>query len=264
VKEKTKDSKTVNFSTLSQGVGSLFNNQEDIEKARKIYEEVKQKYAKKESDEHLASLEAQKYLKLVKENPINLSEEEQELIQKIQQKELEYQEFSQLTNKVTSVPEELKKTLGKLLSSLSEEQIVAIASQSPYLKDNQDKLTSLYSHLSKEEKLKLLNSGLDALQINTPEQKQKLLNIRLTIQQEERNFDLSIEEKENILRLITSQVSQSQLQTYEEYGVPLYNATSWQITSGHKKSLLGLADDLISVEDKERLFNIGRENRNKF
>src|SRR5207245_8692133 len=137
--------------------------------------------------------------------------------------------------------------------NLSEEQIITLASQSPYLKDNQHKLTDTYPHLTKEEKLKLLNSGLDALQINTPEQKQELLSIRLTTQQEERNFDLSIEEKENILRLITGQVSESQLQTYEEYGVPLYNASTWQITPEHKKSLLELAENLINVEDKEKL-----------
>jgi len=267
-KEKIKNSSAVNFSTLSQGVGKgkLFASEEDIEKAKKIYEEIKQKYAKKESDEHLVSSEAQKLLKLTQESGIYLNSEEQELVQKIQQKqkELEYQEFSQLTNKIIAVPEDLKKTLSKLLTNLTEEQIIAVASQSPYVKDNQDKLTNFYSHLNKEEKLKLLNSGLDNLQINTVELKKELLNVRLATQQEERNFDLSIKEKENILRLITNQVSSSQLETYQEYGVPLYNASGWQITSEHKKSLLGLAEELISVEDKERLFNLGRENLEKF
>lgn len=266
-KEKIKNSSTVNFSTLSQGVkkGGLFASEADVEQARKIYEKIKQKHAQKESDEHLISPEAQKLLKLVQESGTYLSSEEQELIQKIQtkQKELEYQKFSQLTNKVPAVQEELKKTLSKLLTSLTEEQITAISSQSPYLKDNQNKLNNVYSHLNKEEKLKLLNSGLDSLQINTLELKQELLNIRLATQQEERGFDLSVEEKEDILRLITSQVSSSQLKTYEEYGVPIYNASSWKITLEHKKSLINLAEDLISVENKEELFNLGRENLEK-
>ncbi|CAI2183034.1 2347_t:CDS:10 [Funneliformis geosporum] len=240
VKEKTKNLSTVNFSTLSQGVG--------------------------ESEEHLTSPEAQKLLKLVQESGTVLNSEEQELIQKIQtkQKEQDYQEFTQLTNKITPIQEDLKKILTKLLNNLSAEQITAISSQSPYLRDNQDQLINIYSYLSKEEKLKLLNSGLDGLQINTKEQKQELLNIRLITQQEEKHFDLSITEKENIFRLITSRVSESQLKTYEEYGVPLYNASSWQITPEHKKSLLELAEDLIKVNDKEKLFNLGRENLEKF
>jgi hypothetical protein len=66
------------------------------------------------------------------------------------------------------------------------------------------------------------------------------------------------------LKLIASQVSENQLKTYEEFGVPLYNASSWQITPEHKKSLLELADDLIRVEDKEELFNAGRDNLENF
>ncbi|CAG8597922.1 9171_t:CDS:2, partial [Ambispora gerdemannii] len=99
-----------------------------------------------------------------------------------------------------------------------------ISAQSPYLRDKQKELENIYSYLTNEQKLTILNSGLDNLQINTTEKKKELLDIRTALKQEERNFNLSISEKEDILRLITSKISSEQLKSYEAYGVPIYNA----------------------------------------
>ncbi|CAG8753318.1 11840_t:CDS:2, partial [Racocetra persica] len=257
IKEKSKNYKTVNFSILSQGLGTpkniFFANQQEVDQARKLYEKITQNLEKKESEDYLTSPASQEFLQLIKTSGAELDDEERELVAKIEnkQKQQDYQAISQIVEKMPAVPNELTKILTKLLSNLQEEQIIAIFSQSYQVKDNQTELNATYSHLTKEQKLKLLNSGLDNLQINTTEQKQELLNIILTKKQEEIHFDLTITEKENILRLITSQVSQNQLETYEEYG----------------KSLLGLADDLITVDEeetKENLANADSSNLNNF
>ncbi|CAG8778852.1 8290_t:CDS:2, partial [Racocetra persica] len=257
IKEKSKNYKTVNFSILSQDLGTpkniFFANREEIAQARKLYEKITQNLAKKESEDYLTSPASQEFLQLVKTSGAELDDEEIELAAKIEnkQKQQDYQAISQIVEKMPAVPNELTKILTKLLSNLQEEQIIAIFSQSYQVKDNQTELNATYSHLTKEQKLKLLNSGLDNLQINTTEQKQELLNIILTKKQEEIHFDLTITEKENILRLITSQISQNQLETYEEYG----------------KSLLELAEDLITVDEeetKENLANADSNNLNNF
>ncbi|CAG8544629.1 8320_t:CDS:2 [Cetraspora pellucida] len=260
IKEKSKNYRTVNFSILSQGLGTpkniFFANQQEVDQARKLYEKITQNLEKKESEDYLTSPASQEFLQLIKTSGAELDDEERELAAKIEnkQKQQDYQAISQRVEKMPAVPNELTKILTKLLSNLQEEQIIAIFSQSYQVKDNQTELNATYSHLTKEQKLKLLNSGLDNLQINTTEQKQELLNIILTKKQEEIHFDLTITEKENILRLITSQVSQNQLETYEEYGVPLYNAAR-------------LADDLITVDEKEakkNLANADSSNLNNF
>ncbi|CAG8835589.1 4490_t:CDS:2, partial [Gigaspora margarita] len=246
--EKSKKYKTVDFSILGQDFGTpkniFFANQEEVDQARKLYEKIIRELEKKDREDYLTSPAAQQFLQWAKTSGMELETEERELAQKIQNKlqEQDYQAISQLIEKIPTIPTELNKTLTKLLANLSAEQFTAIAAQSYQAKDKQPELTAAYSHLTKEQKLKLLNSGLDNLQINTSEKKQELLNIRLALQAEEKNFDLTIAEKENILRLITSQVSQNQLETYEEYG----------------KSLLKLADDLITLDEEETKENLAQ------
>ncbi|CAG8568839.1 13101_t:CDS:10 [Ambispora leptoticha] len=233
VKERTKNLKTVNFSVLSQGVGTagniFFTNQEE---------------------DYLTSPVAQEFLRLTQASGIPLNPEEQALVEKIQTKQNEqvYQEISQTLAKIPAYPPEIKKILSKLLTNLKEEQILALAAQSLYLRNNPE-LEKIYSFLTNEQKLTMLNSGLDNLQINTTEKKKELLNIRMACREEERAFDLSIKEKENILRLITNKISGEQLKTYEEYGVPIYNAAT---------------EDLITIDQPAELINSGRDNLEKF
>jgi len=116
------------------------------------------------------------------------------------------------------------------MATLNPEQIISIIIKSLYcqfLENAQGKLTATYPCLSPEQKLKLFNSGLEALSINTLTKKKELLTIRNSLITEEKSFDLSVKEKENILRLLITSLdlSPEQRQSLENMGVSFFDAS---------------------------------------
>jgi hypothetical protein len=111
---------------------------------------------------------------------------------------------------------------------LNSSQVLAISCQSPRIKPLQAELQANYPKLTITQKLKLLNSGLEVLGLKTLESKQNLAQIRQQIHQENQAFDLTTPEKENILRLLITNLnlSSEQRNSLEEMGVEFFNASN--------------------------------------
>jgi hypothetical protein len=89
-------------------------------------------------------------------------------------------------------------------------------------------LRTKYASLSTEQKLKLLNLGLQALGFKTLESKKALVQIRQQIYQEQQNFDLSYEEKEQTLQFFITQLAltEEQEEELDQLGISLVNASN--------------------------------------
>jgi len=111
---------------------------------------------------------------------------------------------------------------------LNQEQILAISCQSPRIKHLNQEIQANYSKLTNLQKLKLLNSGLESLGLKDLESKTNLAQIRHQIYQESQSFDLTTQEKENILRLLITNLNLSpeQRTSLEEMGVEFFNASN--------------------------------------
>ena len=111
---------------------------------------------------------------------------------------------------------------------LNQEQTFAISCQAERIKHHQTELKENYSKLTNLQKLKLLNSGLESLGLKSLQSKQNLAQIRQQLHQEQQNFDLTIQEKENILRLLITNLNlnQEQRTSLEEMGVTFFNASN--------------------------------------
>ena len=100
--------------------------------------------------------------------------------------------------------------------------------QAERIKYHQNELKEVYSQLTQSQKLKLLNSGLEVLGLKSLESKHTLATIRHRIYQEEQNFDLTISEKENILRLLITNLNLTteQREKLEGMGISFFNASN--------------------------------------
>jgi len=145
---------------------------------------------------------------------------------------------------------------------------LAISLQADRIKYHQKELQTNYDKLTNHQKLKLLNNGLATLGIETLENKQTLLQIRQQIHQESQNFDLTLKEKENILRLLITNLNltQEQRNALEEMGVSFFDASNWQVSEEQKNSLLsfGLEKVKLTPEQKELLPNLSPERMKTF
>jgi len=108
------------------------------------------------------------------------------------------------------------------------EQFVAISLQA-YRFNGEEKeyLSDNYVNLTNEQQLSLLNSGLNALEINTYEKKEKFVELNHALYQEQQLFGLSTKEKENILRLLvnTLNLTSEQQEYLESMGISFFNAS---------------------------------------
>jgi len=146
---------------------------------------------------------------------------------------------------------------------LTDEQVFAISGQAERIKHHQTELQKNYAKLTNSQQLKLLNAGLHSLGLKSLESKQTFSQIRQQIFQEEQNFDLTTQEKENILRLLITNLNltPAQRQSLEEMGVEFFNASNWQVSEEQKNQLLsfGLNKLELSQEQKEKLTNLASE-----
>jgi len=145
---------------------------------------------------------------------------------------------------------------------------LAISLQADRIKYHQKELQANYDKLTNSQKLKLLNNGLATLGIETIENKQTLLQIRQKLSQEEQTFDLTLKEKENILRLLITNLNltQEQRNALEEMGVSFFDASNWQVSEEQKNSLLsfGLEKVILTEEQKQELANLSPERLKTF
>ncbi|CAI2193049.1 1210_t:CDS:2, partial [Funneliformis geosporum] len=119
----------------------------------------------------------------------------------------------------TNLSLEERSLLAKLY--LNEEQILAIALRSQKVKNHEQELREKYPKLTTEQKLKLLNLGLQALNFKTSESKANLVKLRQQILTERQNFDLSPAEKEQTLKFFITQLalSDEQQDKLEDMGI---------------------------------------------
>ena len=111
---------------------------------------------------------------------------------------------------------------------LSPEQAFAISTQAERIKYHLTELKEIYPKLTAIQKLKLLNSGLETLELKSLESKNTLAQIRYQIYQEVQSFDLTLKEKENILRLLITNLNLSpeQREKLEGMGIEFFNASN--------------------------------------
>jgi len=114
--------------------------------------------------------------------------------------------------------------------SLTREQFVALATQAnQYLSlEEKEEIRENFFSFPSDLKLRLINSGLNNLEINTREKKKKFVELNHLIHQEKNNFGLTIKEKENILRLLITSLdlSPEQRQSLENMGVSFFDASN--------------------------------------
>jgi chromosome segregation ATPase len=162
--------------------------------------------------------------------------------------------FSTLTSAIESLPltEEEMQVLNAL--NLTQPQMLAISSQSPRLRNHLTELKENYSKLTNLQKLKLLNSGLESLGLKSLQSKQSLANIRHQLRQETQSFDLTLKEKENILRLLITNLNLSpeQRTSLENMGVEFFNASNWQVSEEQKNQLLNFGLNKIELTEEQK------------
>jgi hypothetical protein len=145
--------------------------------------------------------------------------------------------------------------------NLSLEQYIAISLKTPYLNAQEKQfIIDNYPALNIEQKLQLINSGLNSLEINTYEKKEKFVELNQALYSEKELFGLSVKEKEQILRFVTNtlNLTKEQQEKLEEMGLRLYNASEWTVTDDQKDHLLdfGLNKLKLSEEQQENLAEI--------
>jgi hypothetical protein len=159
--------------------------------------------------------------------------------------------LKEIIKEVKLSPEEAK-FLSKLY--LTEDQAIAISLQNKKAKHCEQELRTNYPRLTNEQKLKLLNSGLNALGLKSPESKQNLARIRQQILTEQQNFDLTFEEKEDTLRFFINQLAltNEQQNKLEDMGISLFNASNWKTTPEHREALLKIGLEKIKLSEAEK------------
>ncbi|WNE40635.1 MAG: Major outer membrane lipoprotein Lpp [Mycoplasmataceae bacterium] len=165
-------------------------------------------------------------------------------------------------NKLSRISE-LSSEESALLSQLrlTREQFIAISQQAVHFnKEDRDYLTDNYSSLDNQQKLSLLNGGLNNLGIDDLTKKQAFVQLNHQIHQEKNNFGLTVPEKENILRLLIDNLAltSDQRQSLEKMGISFFNASEWTVSDAQKNQLLsfGLARINLSENQKESLANL--------
>ena len=135
--------------------------------------------------------------------------------------------------------------------------MLAISGQAYRVKHHLPEIQTNYSKLTTNQKLKLLNSGLESLGLKSLQSKQNLAQIRQQLHQETQSFGLTIQEKESILRLLITNLNlnQEQRNSLEEMGVTFFNASNWSVTEEQKNQLLnfGLNKVELTEEQKQKL-----------
>jgi hypothetical protein len=127
---------------------------------------------------------------------------------------------------VSDISQEESQLLSKLL--LTREQFIAISIHAVHFsKADREYLNENYPILNSQQKLSLLNGGLNNLGIDNLEKKRAFVQLNQQLVRERNNFGLSVKEKENILRLLINTLNLSKdQQTYlEKMGVSFFNAS---------------------------------------
>jgi hypothetical protein len=133
-----------------------------------------------------------------------------------------------LTTKLEKLPTPSEEEINLLNQlNLTPKQYISISLKTPYLTEEEKEfIIDNYQVLNLQTKLQLISSGLNALEINTYEKKEKLIELINAIQEQNQAFGLSTKEKENILRFLsnTLNLSPEQKESLENMGVSFFNA----------------------------------------
>ena len=170
----------------------------------------------------------------------------------------ENQTSNELTKILTNIEldEENKSLLLTLALNLSKEQFLALVKRIPQLKDID--IAPSYSALTNEQKLQLLELILKTLKLNDLTSKKQLIKIQQLKSLEEKEFDLTVNEKEQLLNFFLDglQLTPEQKQEFEKMGVSFVNANNWKITAEQKENFLklGLQKIQFSKAEKQELF----------
>ncbi|CAJ0900234.1 8544_t:CDS:2, partial [Entrophospora sp. SA101] len=203
-------------------------------------------------------------LQEIKQNPLTSAVD----IDALETKEPATNELQKLTALIEPLP--LNEETANLLANLhlTPEQTFAISLQADRMKYHQAELQANYDKLTNLQKLKLLNAGLNSLGLKSSESQQTLAQIRQQIHQEAQNFDLAFQEKENILRLLITNLNLTaeQRNALEDIGVSFFDASNWQVSEQQKESLLsfGLEKVILTSEQKQELANLSPERLKTF
>ncbi|KLL05415.1 MAG: hypothetical protein MRERV_1c103 [Mycoplasmataceae bacterium RV_VA103A] len=167
-----------------------------------------------------------------------------------------------LLNKLDKLPPASEEEL-EIISQLylTVKKFALLASQAQYLSINErEQIIENFPNFSQDLKLKLINSGLNSLGINTLNKKEQLVELNHTLHQEKANFGLTLKEKENILRMFINELdlTKEQQQALEQVGVRFFNASEWVIEEDQKQPLLkaGLSRMILTEEQKGQLINL--------
>jgi len=259
-----------------KGIKQVINKlQEEILEENNIIKEEFQQAEKAQEEEYLA--EQQKIIETLQEivsNPIDSTVNIEKLESKwpgikkeytrvkewfkslISQPKNEKQLSSELTKILTNIKlDEDNKSL-LLALNLSKRQFLALVKRIPQLKDID--ITNDYSTLTNEQKLQLLELALKTLESNDLTSKKQLVKIRQLKTSEEKEFDLTVNEKEQLLNFFLDglQLTTEQKKEFEKMGVSFVNANNWTISNEQKDNFLklGLAKIQFSETEKQELF----------
>ncbi|MDR1670151.1 MAG: hypothetical protein LBR43_00285 [Spiroplasmataceae bacterium] len=177
------------------------------------------------------------------------------------------QSFLTKLSRVSDISQEESQLLSKLL--LTREQFIAISIHAVHFsKADREYLNENYPILNSQQKLSLLNGGLNNLGIDNLEKKRAFVQLNQQLVRERNNFGLSVKEKENILRLLINTLNLSKdQQTYlEKMGVSFFNASEWTVNNTQKNQLLsfGLARINLNQKQKESLVNLASNHFKNF
>ncbi|CAG8793564.1 10452_t:CDS:1, partial [Cetraspora pellucida] len=134
-----------------------------------------------------------------------------------------------LTTKIEKLPSPNEEEL-EIISQLylTVKKFALLASQAQYLSINErEQIIENFPNFSQDSKLRLVNSGMNNVGINTLKKKQIFVNLNHTIDNEKQNFGLTLKEKENILRMFINELdlTKEQQQALEQVGVRFFNAS---------------------------------------
>ncbi|WNE40138.1 MAG: Major outer membrane lipoprotein Lpp [Mycoplasmataceae bacterium] len=155
--------------------------------------------------------------------------------------------------RISELSSEESALLSKLL--LTREQFLAISQQAVHFsKADREYLSDNYSSLDNQQKLSLLNAGLNNLGIDNLDKKRAFVQLNNQISKEKNNFGLTISEKENILRLLinTLSLSKDQQEYLEKMGISFFNASEWTVNQAQKNQLLSFGLQRINLNQKQK------------
>ncbi|CAH1756985.1 6480_t:CDS:2 [Entrophospora sp. SA101] len=243
-------------STISQSDYNIYSDtsaQIKIQQLANLQTVIQQKEEAAQQEEYLKKQaetleQAEKINQQLEQARANLSDRIQE----------EKKASSGLDNKLTKLPTPSEEELDLLSQlSLTMEQFASLASQAQYLTHQEkEEMLENFPTFPQDTKLQLINSGLNNLEINTLEKKEKFIELNQQLHNEKANFGLTTPEKENILRLLITSLDLSQEQRT--------SLEQMEVSSEQANSLLSFGCQKIQLTEEQQINLINTEQLRNF